>query len=213
MGARARKLSTNNLRIPIFVLAPGRPRLAIFIFFVSKTAAIQKSAVLKTDFFEDARPEIHRKRRATDTSATWGVEKRLKFKKAPFSTHPTFFGFSRRVTVRHLRDFVPWERTSGVPCETAGSRNGMAPAPAFPFGDSGAGAIRSSSLSRRPARGGLPNGGGPTPPFLGNSGPKTMLAQGLARFPPSSPANGVYSQYDPFLFSIRPLSHLTLLGT
>ena len=86
-----------------FGARPAAARDLFFIFFVSKTAAIQKSAVLKTDFFEDARPEIHPKRRATDTSETWGVEKRLKFKKAPFPTHPTFFDFSRRNTSEQAR--------------------------------------------------------------------------------------------------------------
>ena len=87
--AGEQKMGTVNLWISIFFFAPGRPRLATFYFFPCPGGGpFQKSAVLKTDFFEDARPEIHLKRRATDTSETWGVEKRLKFKKAPFSTHP-----------------------------------------------------------------------------------------------------------------------------
>ena len=115
LGAREQKLSTSNLWIAIFVLAPGRPRLAIFIFFVSQKTALQKSTVLKMDFFEGGRPKIPLKRRATDTSGTWGVEKRLKFKKAPFSTHPTFRDFPPTIWVgdpvpggwRLLRHFPP----------------------------------------------------------------------------------------------------------
>ena len=73
----------------------ARPAAAreLFIFLRPGGGTFQKSTVLEMDFFEGGRPEIPLKRRATDTSETWGVKKRLKFKKAPFSTHPTFPDF------------------------------------------------------------------------------------------------------------------------
>ena len=70
------------------------------------------------DFFEGGRPKIPLKRRATDTSETWGVKKKHKFKKAPFSAHPTFLDFSAQPT----GPTAAWGRRTEAPGATPQER-------------------------------------------------------------------------------------------